>query len=110
MRIGMSASNPHRGRPQGSRPRPYYEDERSLLAMDHSKGGGGVERGGDPCGRPGGCNVSGRESRPGGCCVFLISRAEYSPIISSLLASPELHQIFTTSSPDCHHYNPFSNP
>ena len=28
----------------------------------HSKGGGGVERGGDPCGRPGGCNVSGRES------------------------------------------------
>ncbi len=24
----------------------------SQLAADHSKGGGGVERGGDPCGRP----------------------------------------------------------
>src|SRR5260370_15709683 len=24
----------------------------SLLAADHCKGGGGVERGGDPCGRP----------------------------------------------------------
>src|SRR5713101_3933635 len=38
----------------------------SLLAADHSRGGGGVEWGGDPCGRPGGCNVSGREGRPGG--------------------------------------------
>src|SRR5260370_39897336 len=28
--------------------------QRSSLATSHSKGGGGVERGGDPCGRPGG--------------------------------------------------------
>jgi hypothetical protein len=34
------------------------------LAADHSKGGGGVERGGDPCGRPGGCNKLWREPLP----------------------------------------------
>ena len=48
--------------PAPHRPRPYNENERSLLAADLCKGGGGVERGGDPCGRPGGCDVSGREA------------------------------------------------
>ncbi len=38
----------------------------SGLAADHSKGGGGVERGGDPCGRPGGLQCAGeRASWPG---------------------------------------------
>ncbi len=35
----------------------------SSLATDHSKGGGGAERGGDPCGRPGGM-IRVREAPP----------------------------------------------
>ncbi len=34
--------------------RPYYDYEGYHIVAYHSKGGSGVERGGDPCGRPGG--------------------------------------------------------
>ncbi len=48
------------GRPQASTTFPKIRGESQSFRL-HCKGGGGVERGGDPCGRPGGCNVSGRE-------------------------------------------------
>ncbi len=38
--------------PTPHRPRPYYEDEKASSVACHGKGGGGVEWGGDPCGRP----------------------------------------------------------
>src|SRR6266849_7300433 len=56
----------HRNAPKDMGNDDTMRTKGSLLAADHSKGGGGVEWGGDPCGRPGGCNVSGREGRPGG--------------------------------------------
>src|SRR5713226_9126227 len=88
----------HKLPPQGDRKgphpaphhsRPYNDYEGYHIVTSHCKGGSGVERGGDPCGRPGGsaplsissltrlgsrgplrsprgCDVSGREGRPGG--------------------------------------------
>ena len=39
-------------RPAPHHPRPYHDDEKVPPPACHGKGGGGVERGGDPCGRP----------------------------------------------------------
>ncbi len=38
--------------PTPHRPRPYHDTQRMKPSRPHSKGGGGVEWGGDPCGRP----------------------------------------------------------
>ncbi len=52
----------HRNAPKDMGNDDTMRTKGSLLATDHGKGGGGVEWGGDPCGRPGGMQCVGERA------------------------------------------------